>query len=122
MTPLLVFDRDSGALLMSLGSPGGAMIIHYTAKTLWAVLHQGLSAQQAADAPNFGNLGGPVVLEAQRFAPEVVQYLRQGGADVREQALTSGVQVLRRVRVDGMPLWQGGSDPRREGVVMGPPP
>ncbi len=32
MSPTLVFDAESGELVASLGSPGGAAIIHYTAK------------------------------------------------------------------------------------------
>ena len=34
MSPTLVFDKRTGELLMSTGSPGGEMIIHFTAKTL----------------------------------------------------------------------------------------
>ena len=119
MTPLLVFDRDSNELLMSLGSPGGAMIIHYVARTLWALMHEGQSAQQAVDGANFGNLAGPVVLEEGRFAPGVLQGLRESGHALRVAPLASGLQVLRRVRIDGASQWQGGSDPRREGVVLG---
>src|SRR5690606_14065943 len=33
MSPTLVFEADSGRLLASVGSPGGAAIIHFTAKT-----------------------------------------------------------------------------------------
>jgi gamma-glutamyltranspeptidase/glutathione hydrolase len=51
-------------LLMSLGSPGGAAIIHFTAKTLIATLDWGLDAQRAIDLPNFGSFNGPTVLES----------------------------------------------------------
>ncbi|MDB5884762.1 MAG: gamma-glutamyltransferase 1, Threonine peptidase family, partial [Polaromonas sp.] len=37
MSPTLVFDKASGQLVMSGGSPGGALIIHFTAKTLYGV-------------------------------------------------------------------------------------
>ncbi|BBI50838.1 hypothetical protein HORIV_32590 [Vreelandella olivaria] len=37
MSPTLVFDQDTGELVASLGSPGGAAIIHYTARTLVAL-------------------------------------------------------------------------------------
>ncbi|WP_310388538.1 gamma-glutamyltransferase family protein, partial [Roseateles sp.] len=36
MAPTLVFDRRDGRLVVTLGSPGGAAIIHYVAKTLIA--------------------------------------------------------------------------------------
>ncbi|MDB5942099.1 MAG: gamma-glutamyltranspeptidase precursor-like protein [Ramlibacter sp.] len=115
MSPTLVFDRASGALVMSTGSPGGAMIIHFTAKVLYGVLDWGMNAQQAIDLPNFGSLGGPVLLEAKRFPPSVVQALRARGAVVREQPLTSGLQAIQTMPGG----WFGGADPRREGVVAG---
>ena len=119
MSPLLVFDRDTGQLVMNLGSPGGAMIIHYVSRSLWALMHEGRSAQQTADGANFGNVNGPLVLEDKRFAANVLQSLRSSGHEVREMPLTSGIQILQRVRQDGQWRWQGGSDPRREGVVLG---
>jgi gamma-glutamyltranspeptidase/glutathione hydrolase len=115
MSPTLVFDRASGALVLSVGSPGGAMIIHYTAKALVGVLDWGLDAQQALDLPNFGSLGGPALLEEQRFAPAVLQSLRARGAQVREQPMASGLQAIQRTPGG----WFGGADPRREGVASG---
>jgi gamma-glutamyltranspeptidase/glutathione hydrolase len=119
MSPLLVFDQDTGALVMSLGSPGGEMIIHFTAKVLLGVLHWGLSPQQAVDLPNFGNLGGPMVLETQRFSAASVEALRARGGDVQTRDLTSGTQILQRQTREGRAVWVGASDPRREGMVMG---
>lgn len=119
MSPTLVFDKATGQLVMSVGSPGGAVIIHYTAKTLYGVLHWGLSPQQAIDLPNFGTVGGPSVLESQRFAPAFLQSLRARGAQVREQALPSGLQAIVRVPQGAGAVWMSGSDPRREGTAAG---
>ncbi len=119
MSPTLVFDKATGQLVMSVGSPGGAMIIHFTAKTLYGVLNWGLTPQQAIDLPNFGTLGGPVVMEEKGFPPASVQALRARGAEVREQALTSGLQAIVRQPFHGREVWMSGTDPRREGVVMG---
>ena len=115
MSPTLVFDRDSGRLVMSAGSPGGALIIHYTAKTLLATLDWGMNAQQAIALPNFGVTDGPLLLEAERFAPSVVESLRARGHEVRELAMTSGLQAIQRTATG----WYGGADPRREGLVAG---
>ena len=52
----LVFDKNDGRLVMSLGSPGGPVIIHFVAKTLLGTLQWGLDAQRAIDLPNFGSL------------------------------------------------------------------
>ena len=117
MSPTLVFDRDSGALLMSLGSPGGAFIIHFTAKTLWAMAHWGLTPQAAVSLPNFGTLNGPTVVEAGGFDSVTLEALRARGAPIKAIPLTSGLQALQR-DAPGQP-WRGGADPRREGVVLG---
>ncbi len=115
MSPTLVFDKASGELLMSGGSPGGALIIHYTAKLLAGTLHGGLNAQQAVSLPNFGSLNGPTLLETGGFGPAMANALRARGHEVRETDMTSGLQAIERTATG----WFGGADPRREGVVLG---
>lgn len=115
MSPTLVFDKVTGQLVMSGGSPGGALIIHYNTKLLIGTLHWGLNAQQAIDLPNFGSLGGPTLLEAQRFERSTVDTLKARGHEVRSIDMTSGLQALERTPSG----WFGGADPRREGVVAG---
>lgn len=115
MAPTLVFDKASGELVLSGGSPGGAMIIHYTAKALYGVLQWGLDAQRAVDLPNFGSLNGPSLLEERRFPRSTVEALRARGAEVREQPMTSGLHVIQKTPQG----YFGGADPRREGVVLG---
>lgn len=118
MSPTLVFDAQ-GRLAMTGGSPGGALIIHYTARTLHGVLQWGLTPQQAIDLPNFGTTGGPVLLEQGRFPAAVVEALKARGHEVREVEMTSGLQAISRGRDVGQEVWRGGADPRREGVVLG---
>jgi gamma-glutamyltranspeptidase/glutathione hydrolase len=115
MSPTLVFDRSDGRVVMSVGSPGGAPIIHYTAKTLIATLDWGLDPQDAIALPNFGSLNGPTLLERGRFAPALVDALKARGHAVQEADMTSGLQALRRTPQG----WRGGADGRREGVVLG---
>ncbi|MEP6790101.1 MAG: gamma-glutamyltransferase family protein [Ramlibacter sp.] len=115
MSPTLVFEKSGGKLVMSTGSSGGAMIIHNTAKTLYGVLNWRLNVQQAIDLPNFASFNGPIELELGRFSPEYVQSLRERGAEVREEPMTSGLQAI-QVVPGGL---FGGADPRREGVVRG---
>ena len=119
MAPTLVFDKATGALVMSGGSPGGALIIHYTAKTLYGVLNWGMLPQQAINLPNFASLNGPTVLEEKRFPAATIDALKARGAEVREANMTSGLQAITRGQAHGVPVWMGGADPRREGVVMG---
>jgi gamma-glutamyltranspeptidase/glutathione hydrolase len=115
MAPTLVFDADSGQLLATLGSPGGAFIIHFTAKTLYALLHWGLNAQTAIDLPNFGAMDEVLVLEKGRFDTATVSTLKARGHTVVQVPLPSGLQAIARTPKG----WFGGADPRREGVVLG---
>lgn len=118
MSPTLVFEAERplpGGLRMSVGSPGGAAIIHFTAKTLLGSLAFGLDAQRAIDLPNFAHLGGPVLLEQGRFPARAAEGLRARGHEVRETELTSGLQAIERTAQG----WSGGADPRREGAVIG---
>lgn len=117
MAPTLVFDaQQGGRLQMTLGSPGGAAIIHFTAKTLIASLGWGLDAQAAIALPNFGSFNGPTLLEAGRFPPPTVEALQARGHRVQALDLPSGLQAIERDPAGG---WFGGADPRREGVVRG---
>ncbi len=118
MSPTLVFEKESGKLKMTGGSPGGAVIIHYTGKLLIGTLQWGLNTQQAISLPNFSSLNGPTILEEKRFPENTVKALQGKGHDVRETPLPSGLQAI-EVTPSG---FFGGADPRREGVVMGPKP
>jgi len=118
MSPTLVFARDGdtrGELVASLGSPGGAAIIHYTAKALVAMLDWGLDAQEALNLPHAITLGGPVFLEEGRFPAETLEALNARGHEASERELVSGLQAIQRTETG----FFGGADPRREGVVMG---
>ncbi len=119
MSPMLVFDRASGALVMSVGSPGGSAIINYVGKVLVGTLDWGLDVQQAISLPNFGSRNGPTELEEGRASPALVEALKARGHDVRLIPQTSGLQGIQRVMKDGKPGWFGGADPRREGIVQG---
>ena len=118
MSPTLVFEKDTGQLKMTGGSPGGAVIIHYTGKLLIGTLQWGLNTQQAISLPNFSSLNGPTILEEKRFPESTIKALQSKGHDVRETPLPSGLQAI-EVTPTG---FFGGADPRREGVVMGPKP
>jgi gamma-glutamyltranspeptidase/glutathione hydrolase len=119
MSPLLVFDKSDGRLVLSVGSPGGSAIINYVAKVLVATLDWGLDVQQAISLPNFGSRNGPTELEAGRASPELVEALKARGHDVRVMPQTSGLQGIQRIVTDGRTGWIGGADPRREGIAMG---
>jgi gamma-glutamyltranspeptidase/glutathione hydrolase len=115
MSPTLIFDKATGQIVASIGSPGGALIIHYTAKTIYGMLNWGMNAQDAINLPNFGSTNGPTILEEKRFPLATVDALKARGHEIREVNMTSGLQGIQKTK-DG---FFGGADPRREGVVRG---
>lgn len=119
MAPELVFDKGTKQLVLAVGSPGGSSSINYVAKTLIGVLDWGLTMQQAIALPNFGSKNGPTDVEKGRVSEALIDGLKERGHDVRVVDMTSGLQGIQRVVVEGQSVWLGGADPRREGIVMG---
>ncbi|SEL21281.1 gamma-glutamyltranspeptidase / glutathione hydrolase [Roseateles sp. YR242] len=121
MSPTLVFRRpeqegEAPRFVMTVGSPGGAAIIHFVAKALIGSLDWGLDPQEALNLPNFGSFNGPTVLEAGRFPSTTVEGLVQRGHRIMSTELTSGAQAVMRL---GDGRLRGAADPRREGEVRG---
>ncbi len=120
MAPTLVFDRKSGELLATVGSPGGSQIIEYVSKSLVAMLDWKLDPQAAISLPNFGSRNGATELEAGMFSPALKQALKDKGHAVSEIDMTSGIQAIVRTRdAQGKVSLSGGADPRREGQAVG---
>ncbi|WP_324743987.1 gamma-glutamyltransferase [Pseudomonas veronii] len=120
MAPTLVFDRHSGELLATLGSPGGSQIIEYVGKSLVAMLDWQLDPQAAISLPNFGSRNGATELETGLFSPALKQALRDKGHALSEIEMTSGIQAIVRTRdAQGTVTLSGGADPRREGEALG---
>lgn len=86
---------------------------------LYGIVQWGLTLQQTISPPNFGSLNGPTLLEEKRLTTATLDSLRARGAEVREMSMTSVLPAITRGQVHGKPVWLGGADPRREGVVMG---
>lgn len=120
MAPTLIFDRNSGEFLASVGSPGGSQIIEYVAKTTVGLLDWNLDPQSAISLPNFGSRNGPTELEQGQFSPALIQALKDKGHTVNEIDMTSGTQAIVRVKnAQGKASLEGGADPRREGEALG---
>jgi len=120
MAPTLIFDRQSGEFLATVGSPGGSQIIEYVAKSTIGLLDWNLDAQAAINLPNFGSRNGPTELEQGQFSPALIQALKDKGHSVSEIDMTSGTQAIVRVKdAQGKASLTGGADPRREGQALG---
>ncbi|CAB5556211.1 Gamma-glutamyltranspeptidase precursor [Pseudomonas putida] len=115
MSPTLVFTRESGELLASLGSPGGSQIIGYVNKALIGLLDWKLDPQAAINLPNFGSRNLGTEVEAGLASPALIQALQARGHEVTPMTMTSGTQIIQRT-ADG---WSAGADPRREGTALG---
>ena len=120
MAPTLIFDRQSGEFLATIGSPGGSQIIEYVAKSTIGLLDWNLDPQTAISLPNFGSRNGPTELEQGQFSPALIQALKDKGHSVNEIDMTSGTQAIVRVKDgQGKTSLAGGADPRREGAALG---
>jgi gamma-glutamyltranspeptidase/glutathione hydrolase len=115
MSPTIVFDQN-GDVFMVTGSPGGNSIIGYVAKTIFAVTELGKTAQEAAALPNVVARGPIVSVEtADATGRAWAKALTEAGFRIREVAGENSGLNLIVVRPD---RFEGGADPRREGVAI----
>ena len=115
MAPTIVFGRD-GHFVAATGSAGGPAIIAYILKTLIATLDWHMSMQAAISLPNLVAHGDHFSAESARFAPELLNGMLQRGLIPQPaQYEESGLQGV-LLRADGS--YEGGADPRREGVAL----
>ncbi|WP_207764658.1 gamma-glutamyltransferase [Hyphococcus luteus] len=114
MSPSIVFD-ENGEVWSAVGSPGGPAIIGYVAKTIIAMIDWDMSAQEAIEYPNVVYPRGAPLLEEGGFDSQVVEGLKAMGHPVEVRGLNSGVHAFKRLP-DGS--FQGGADPRREGIWL----
>jgi gamma-glutamyltranspeptidase/glutathione hydrolase len=114
MSPTLIFDQDH-KLVAALGSAGGPRIIGDTLQTVIGLLDWKLSMQDAVALPRIINMNGATELEAGTPLANEADALRDLGHQVQVRSHEGGLAGVRRVG-DG---WEGGADPRRDGVVKG---
>jgi gamma-glutamyltranspeptidase/glutathione hydrolase len=120
VAPTMVFLEDK--LWMALGSPGSERIVSALTQVLLHVIDRDLSIDRAVEAPRIHcTLGGRISLEAERFPPGLIEFLKRKGyrIDPREPyAFYLGcVQaVLKRHTGYG---FQGVADVRRDGTARG---
>jgi gamma-glutamyltranspeptidase/glutathione hydrolase len=112
MSPTIVL-RD-GVPVLTIGSPGGATIIGFTAQAIIAHLDWGMDVQVALDMPHLVNSFGTYQIEAGTMAEDLTTPLQDMGFATNVTALTSGLHAISLG--DGL---QGGADPRREGIALG---
>ncbi|HEX5775767.1 MAG TPA: gamma-glutamyltransferase family protein [Caulobacteraceae bacterium] len=115
MSPTIVFDKQ-GDVFMVTGSPGGNSIVGYVSKTLVAVLDWGKTAQEASALPNVVARGPIVSVETANDTGKAwAKALADAGFRTREVAGENSGLNLIVARED---TFEGGADPRREGVAI----
>ena len=115
MAPTMVFTRE-GDLKLIIGSPGGSRIIPYVAQSLLALLVWNQDVQTAVSLPHFTHLNGETLdLEKDTELEQTSIALKRRGYRVHMRTLNSGLQAVLRT-ASGL---EGGTDPRREGLVLG---
>jgi gamma-glutamyltranspeptidase/glutathione hydrolase len=115
MSPTIVLDKN-GDVFMVTGSPGGNSIVGYVSKTLVAVLDWGKTAQEASALPNIVARGPIVSVEtADATGKAWAKALTDAGFKIREVAGENSGLNLIVARPD---KFEGGADPRREGVAI----
>ena len=119
MSPLMIFDAQSGAPVAALGSPGGSRIIAYVARAALGLMDFGLDPQAAFEQPHVVNRGGATELEERGWPPGQLERVRSSleglGHDVSVVELISGLHGI-AFRGDEI---LGAADSRREGHAGG---
>ena len=115
MAPTIVLDSD-GDFHVALGSPGGPMIIDYVAQALTALIDFNMMAQKVTALPHPGNMNGATLLEKDTPLEALAPQLTKMGHTVATPSVEkSGLNIVTWVYIG----FSGGSDPRRDGVVLG---
>jgi gamma-glutamyltranspeptidase/glutathione hydrolase len=114
MSPLMVFDQK-GRLIAMMGSPGGQSILSYNLKTLVAMLDFNMGVQEAIDLSHIIAKGNSIRVEAGRMDKAIIEGLKDKGYKLDEVAgEESGLNGVKRLKKGS---FEGGTDPRREGIV-----
>lgn len=114
MSPTVIFGPD-GKLFAVLGSPGGSRIIAYVAQTIVALIDWQMDMAAAIALPRHVNRNGALELEEDTSVALLAERLRARKHEVVVRPITSGLHGIRIVPGG----YEGGADPRREGVVLG---
>ena len=118
MTPTII-EKD-GNLFMSVGTPGGSMIITCVLQTLLNVHEYGMTMQEAVNAPRFHHqwLPDEIRMEANQFNDTLKQQLEKKGYPINEErepiiGKVDGILVLENGN------FEAGADKRGDDAAAG---
>lgn len=115
MTPTLA--AKDGKVVLSLGAPGGPRIISAVYQVLYRILAQDFDVDHAVQTPRVHHQFQPdvMIVDAQRFSPEILEALRKMGHKVEEKSVA---KVYATRRLDDGTL-EAAFDARGEGAAGG---
>jgi len=101
-----------------LGAPGGPTIISSVLQTIVHVIDDGMTIQEAVDAPRIHHqwLPDEILYEHRAFTPEVAASLRKRGHKLTERGPIGNVCAI---GLDAEGRYTGAEDPRDEAVAAG---
>jgi gamma-glutamyltranspeptidase/glutathione hydrolase len=120
VAPTLIFRRVD--IWMALGSPGSERIFSTLAQFLLHIIDTKMDLYQAMLAPRVHcSLGGRVSLEAERFSPELIDYLKEKGyrIDQREPYSFYLGAVHAVMKKENGRDFEGVAEIRRDGTAGG---
>lgn len=117
MTPLIIVK--DGEYVITIGSPGGPMIISSVLQTLLNIVVFDMNNQEAVNAPRIHHqwLPDEIRMEKYGFAPEVKKILESRGHKLGERKYMGDVHVIKYMFKPV--LFMGAADPRLEGRAVG---
>ncbi len=121
VAPIIAFYKDKPWLVA--GSPGSERIFSAMSQFLSHIVDSDLPISEAMLKPRFHcTVGGKLSLEAERFDPEIVRYLKEVGykIDVREPYSFYLGAVHAVLKCHTKDEFQGVAEIRRDGTAAGP--
>jgi gamma-glutamyltranspeptidase/glutathione hydrolase len=119
MCPTIVESPGPSARpVLILGAPGGPTIISSVLQTIVHVVDDGMTLQEAVDAPRIHHqwLPDEILYEKRAFAPEVAAGLRARGHTLTERGPIGNVCAI---GLDAEGRYTGAADPRDEAIAVG---
>jgi gamma-glutamyltranspeptidase/glutathione hydrolase len=114
MTPTFIFDKNDN-LLLTIGSPGGARIISYIAKSIIAFIDWEMPIADAVNLPNFNKMNNILELESNTNIASYQAALENIGHVTNIRDLNSGIHAISIMNNE----LSAGIDIRREGTALG---
>jgi gamma-glutamyltranspeptidase/glutathione hydrolase len=112
MSPTIIL-KDGNPILVT-GSPGGSNIISFVVNSIIAFLEWDLDIQQSVSLPHAINKWGKYELEESLDKTNLKQSLELMGYETKYRKYFSGLNAIHIGE-----MLEGGTDPRREGIVLG---